>query len=934
MEQKFKVKQDLSKDSLFDSLGITRLKDSYMTDTEQSPQERLAFVSESFASNQDHAQRLYDYASNHWLSYSTPILAFGKNKRGMPISCFLNYLEDTSQGLVDNLSETNWLSMMGGGVGVHVGIRGTDEKSVGVMPHLKTYDACSLAYKQGRTRRGSYAAYLDISHPDIIQFLEMRKPTGDQNMKALNLNHGINITDKFMQIIERCMLDPNADDSWELIQPHNGKVTEVVSAKSLWMKILELRMQTGEPYLWFIDRANEGLPEYQKKLGLKNHGSNLCVAPETLILTDSGYQTISDLENEKVNVWNGKEFSEVSVQKTGVNQKLIKVMTNSGFELECTPYHKFYVVTRKHGIPTGDRIITETRAIDLKEGDKLIKCNFPIIEGNEELEHAYENGFYTADGCLEQNGKRVYLYHEKRKLKEHLDLSIFKNWYVDEKQNREYGSSDLLKDKFFVPLDGYTISSRIKWLEGFLDGDGTVCRNGNTQSIQAASVNKTFLLDVQMMLQTMGVSSKITKSRDEGYYDLPSNDKTGGNTSYFCQTAWRIMFGQSAIVTLQNLGFSPKRLVLSDHQPNRECSQYVKVTAVIDEGRYDDTYCFTEPKRHMGVFNGILTGQCSEISLATSAERTAVCCLSSVNLEYYDDWKDNKQFLPDILEMLDNVITYFIDTAPDTVSRAKYSAMRERSVGIGALGWHAYLQKNMVAFESLAAKLINKEIFQHIRSELDLANVVLAEQRGTCPDAAEFGVMKRCSHVMAVAPNASSSIIMGNTSPSIEPYAANAYRQDTSSGAYLNKNKFLDGIIKKSSEDKEPSWYDDQWASIISNDGSVQHLDWMDEDTKEIFKTAPEIDQRVIIEQSADRQKQVDQAISTNLFFAPDVNVKYLHAVHFQAWKQGLKSLYYVRSAKLRKADKTGQKIERKRIEDEISMQELVDNSTCTACEG
>lgn len=594
------IKKDYSRDSLFDELGLKRLKESYMREDEQSPQDRFAFVSESFATDEAHAQRLYDYASKHWLSYSTPILSFGRNKRGLPISCYLNFLDDTSEGLVNNLSETNWLSMMGGGVGVHVGIRGCDDKSAGVMPHLKVYDASSLAYKQGTTRRGSYAAYLDISHPDITQFLEMRKPTGDQNMRTLNLNHGVNISDKFMQIIERCMIDPTADDSWELVQPHSGKVTEVVSAKALWMKLLELRMQTGEPYLWFIDRANEGLPEYQKKLGLKNHGSNLC----------------------------------------------------------------------------------------------------------------------------------------------------------------------------------------------------------------------------------------------------------------------------------------------------------------------------------------------SEISLATSAERTAVCCLSSLNLEYFDTWKTDEQFIPDVLEMLDNVIEYFIQNAPDEIARARFSAMQERSVGVGALGYHAYLQKNNIVFEGALAKSTNMRMFKHIRTQLDAANEKLALVRGPCPDAATMGVMKRCSHVMAVAPNASSSIIMGNTSPSIEPYSANAYRQDTTSGAFLNKNRFLDKIIKEEALKHEESWYDDTWASIIADDGSVQNLEWMDQYTKDIFKTAAEIDQRWIIEQTSDRQQFVDQAISTNLFFRPDVSVKYLHAVHFQAWKQGLKSLYYVRSSKLRKADKVGQKVERRRIEDEIDMSALVNNETCLACEG
>jgi len=593
------IKVDYTRDQLFDALGITRLRDSYMRPEEVSPQERFAFVAHTFGSNPEHAQRLYDYASKHWLSFSTPILSFGRNKRGMPISCFLNYLDDTSKGLVDNLSETNWLSMMGGGVGIHVGIRGSDEKSVGVMPHLKVYDASSLAYKQGTTRRGSYAAYLDISHPDIIQFLEMRKPTGDQNMRTLNMNHAINISDEFMELVEQAMLDPNMDDSWQLIQPNSGKVVDVVSAKELWSRILEMRMMTGEPYLWFNDTANRALPAYQKALGLKINGSNLC----------------------------------------------------------------------------------------------------------------------------------------------------------------------------------------------------------------------------------------------------------------------------------------------------------------------------------------------SEIALATNEERTAVCCLSSANAEYYDDWRTDPLFLGDVLEMLDNVVQYFIDNAPDEIKRARYSAYRERSVGIGVLGFHAYLQKQGVPFESAIAKSINKQMFQHIRESLDIKNVELAKLRGACPDAAQAGVMQRLTHVMAVAPNASSSIIMGNTSPSIEHYAANAYRQDTTSGAYLTKNRFLDQLIKEEAQNHDESWYDDTWASIVATDGSVQHLQWMDPLDKEVFKTAMEIDQRWVIEHASDRQPYIDQAQSVNLFFAPDVSIKYLHAVHFLAWKQGLKSLYYCRSSKLRKADRVGQQVQRVRIEEEINLQDLAQGSSCIACE-
>ena len=591
------IQIDESRDELFDKLGIQRLKESYMRDEETTPQERFAYVSKAFATDDEHAQRLYEYSSKHWLSYSTPILSYGRSKRGMPISCFLNYIEDTAEGLVQNFSETAWLSMLGGGVGIGFGIRAADEKSTGVMPHLKTYDASSLAYRQGKTRRGSYAAYLDISHPDIMMFLEMRKPTGDQNMRALNLHHGINISDRFMEVIERCMQDPDADDGWNLIEPHSGAIRETVSAKALWQKILELRMETGEPYIHYIDTSNRLMPEFQKELGLKIHQSNLC----------------------------------------------------------------------------------------------------------------------------------------------------------------------------------------------------------------------------------------------------------------------------------------------------------------------------------------------SEIILPTNEERTAVCCLSSVNLENYDAWSRDPMFLKDVAEMLDNVLQHFIDNAPDTVSRAKYSAMRERSIGIGALGFHAYLQRKGIPWESAVAKGANMRMFRLVRSKLDEANIQLGKERGEAPDAAGTG--KRFSHVMAIAPNASSSIIMGNTSPSIEPFRANAYRQDTLSGAFLNKNKYLDALIQtKCGEDKKLD-SDEIWSSIIANDGSVQHLSFLSETEKDIYKTSMEIDQRWVIEHASDRQAFVDQAQSLNLFFRPNVNIKYLHAIHYLAWKQGLKTLYYCRSEKLGKADKVSKRIERQVI-NEIDMSALVNDEECIACEG
>lgn len=359
-----KIQKDYSRDALFDELGLKRLRESYMIDTELSPQDRYAFVAKEFGNDDEHAQRLYNYASKHWLSFSTPILSYGRDKKSLPISCYLSNIPDTASGLVDSLSEVNWLSMVGGGVGIHVRIRSADEKSVGVMPHLKVYDAACQAYRQGKTRRGSYAPYLDISHPDILMFVDMRKPTGDgdQNYKCLNLHHGVNISDKFMKIIEQCTLDPTADDKWELINPANNEVVEVVSAKVLWQKIIEMRMTTGEPYLWFIDTANNALPSFQKSLGLRNNGSNICcVTGDTLvkISTDGGNthvtEPVSDVTekyemglydtntlilsrdiNENVNEWQSLAGAIVS----GETDELYEIESPCGKVIRCTGNHR------------------------------------------------------------------------------------------------------------------------------------------------------------------------------------------------------------------------------------------------------------------------------------------------------------------------------------------------------------------------------------------------------------------------------------------------------------------------------------------------------------------------------------------------------------------------------------------------------------------
>jgi len=583
------------RDNYLSEFSIKTLEDRYLVGDEKSPQDAFARAAKTFADDDDHAQRLYDYASKLWFMFSTPVLSNGGTKRGLPISCFLNYVDDSREGITDHYTENAFLSSVGGGVGgCWSGVRSVGSKtsngseSTGVIPFMKVVDAEMLAFSQGVTRRGSYAAYLDMSHPEIEEFLDVRKPTGgDINRKSTNLHHGVVIGDDFMECIERATRQAGFDDSWDLIDPHTNAVVKTVSAKTLWVKLIQNRVETGEPYIMFGDTVDEAVPEYQRELGLKVRQSNLC----------------------------------------------------------------------------------------------------------------------------------------------------------------------------------------------------------------------------------------------------------------------------------------------------------------------------------------------SEITLPTDKDRTAVCCLSSVNLEEYDEWKDNDQFIPDLIRMLDNVLEYFIHNAPDQLARAKYSASRERSLGLGAMGFHAYLQRHNTPFESAMAKSRNMQMFSRIKSEAERATRTLAEERGPCPDGKDYGV--RNAHLLAIAPNASSSIICGNTSPSIEPYRANAFTQKTKTGSSLLKNEYLENVLQDLGEDT-----DEVWKSIVTNSGSVQHLDFLDDWTKDVFKTAVELDQRWVIEMAADRQEHICQSQSLNVFFPADVSKQELHAIHMMAWKRGVKTLYYLRSEAIKRAETISDEVLRQRIF------ESIDDDGCLACEG
>ena len=589
------MKIDYSRDKLLTEFSMKTLQDRYMIPGESSPQEAFARAANAFADDEDHAQRLYDYASNLWFMFATPVLSNGGTERGMPISCFLNYVEDSREGITDHYTENAYLSSFGGGIGgswSDIRSQGTKtskgSESTGAIPFMKVVDAEMLAFSQGITRRGSYAGYLHISHPEVEEFLDMRKPTGgDTNRKCLNLHHGVVISDKFMETIHRATKEDNFNDDWELIDPHSKEVKKVVSARTLWVKILQNRMETGEPYLMFEDAVNSELPEFQKKKGLYVNHSNLC----------------------------------------------------------------------------------------------------------------------------------------------------------------------------------------------------------------------------------------------------------------------------------------------------------------------------------------------SEITLATNEERTAVCCLSSVNLEYYDDWKKIPAFIPDLIRMLDNVLEHFIKKAPPQMHRAVYSAMRERSIGLGAMGFHAYLQKNSIPFEGMWANTANIEMFRYIKNHALEETRRLAVERGACPDDDSCEV--RNAHLLAIAPNASSSIICGNTSPSIEPFRANAYTQKTKSGSYLQKNKYLDDVLMSKIGHTEV--YENTWKSIVANKGSVQHLDMLSEEEKEVFKTAVEINQAWVVEHASNRQPYICQSQSVNLFFPPDVNKGDLHNVHMLAWAKNLKTLYYLRSEAISRADNVSNQVKREII---------FEQSDCLSCEG
>lgn len=843
------------------------LSNGYLSKGE-TPEERIetiAKTAEKYLNKKGYAKKFLEYTEKGWFLFSTPVWAnFGK-ERGFPIACFSSFCEDSMDSILFTAAEIGKMTQKGGGVSGYFGeIRprgakiSTGGKSDGAVSFMKIYDTIIDTCKQSSVRRGAMGCYLPVNHGDIKEFLNIKH----EGSPIQNLFTGVTVKDRWL----KSMINGDADK------------------RKTWGAVLRSRSLVGIPYIFFHDNVNKNKPKVYKDKKMQIYGSNLCVAPETLILTKNGHVPIAELENDFIEIWNGKEWSNVKVTKTGTNQKLIKVSLSDGRELECTEYHKWYTVKSYNDQRRGK--FTLKRTHELKEGDKLVKFSSPIIDGSENFKYPYTHGVFCGDGTYEATGRaRISLYGEKRDLVEHLDIA--KNRGMDSSGRVNVILPEDIPKKFEVPLRS-SVDTKLKWLAGYLDMDGTVARNGKNESLQVSCVEHEFLKDVQLLLQTLGINAKIVTGAEEGERLMP--DGKGGKANFWCRETKRLLINSNQLYQLSLLGFKTFRLKFDIREPQREASQFSRVNSIIDEGRYDDTFCVNEPLEHKAVFNGILTGNCSEITLPTNKDESFVCCLSSMNLLHYDEWKDT-----DAVEVmsyfLDAVLTEFIQKASGVkfMERAVRFAENHRAIGLGATGYHSLLQSKMIPFESIEAQILNSEIFETINKQSLEASKKAAKEYGE-PLLLE-GYGERWTTRMAVAPNTSSAFILGQVSQSIEPYKSNYYVKDLAKFKATIKNQFLEKLLEEKGENTE-----EVWNSILRNNGSVQQLEFLSEREKDVFRTYEEISQREIITQAAQRQKFIDQSQSLNLTIPPSATAKEINELVLYAWESGVKTLYYQHS--------------------------------------
>lgn len=778
-------------------------------------------------------------------------------------NCFGSYIGDSIYDIMNTTAEVGMMSKTGGGTSGYFGAirpRGAPIKdnghSDGSFNFAKLFDTVIDVISQGTSRKGQFAGYIDIEHPDIEEWLDIHKEGNPIQL----MYYGVCIGDQWLKE----MKEGDAEK------------------RRIWAKVLQRKAESGIPYLFFKDNVNNQKPDVYKDKDMTIYASNLCVSGDTTILTkEYGHTPIAEHVGEYVTVWNGEEWSpNVQLVKTGENQQLYLVKLSNGREIKCTGYHKWFVKNRDDN----EAVIKET--LSLQEGDMLDRWSLPVMEGRLELEDAYTNGFFTGDGCRHKGTDIVYLYHEKKDLRPFITGDI-RNEHYAPVEDRITLRMKGLRDKFFVPNHEYTIKSRLEWLAGYLDADGCIYRCGCSEQITAASINKDFLDDLHDMLSTLGVESKIRILREGGQTWLPLNNGFDEYGLFQTKRVYRLLISGYESQKLLNLGLKLNRLKIVQRPYNRFLNAQVKVEGVFELPDKEDTYCCNEPLRHRVLFNNILTGNCSEISLPSSLEESFVCCLSSMNALYFDEWKDTDA-VETMTYFLDAVMEEFIQKSKSIpmMEKAHRFASRHRAIGIGVLGWHSYLQHKHIAFESFQAMQLNNELFKFIHDRSHAASREMATRYGE-PEVLK-GYGRRHTVTMSVAPTKSSSFILGGVSPSVEPIRSNYYIKDLAKIKTTYRNPLLTKVLQEKGLDNEATW-----QSILVNDGSVQHLEGLSDEDKAVFKTWQEISQLTIIQQAAQRQKYIDQGQSINILVHPDTPTKDINQLYLTAHELGMKSIYY-----------------------------------------
>ena len=808
-------------------------------------------------------------------------------------------------------------------------------------PHDYNITHLGIAHNGGGKRNGSFAIYLEPWHADVEDFLKLKLNTGSEEERCRDLFYGLWIPDLFMERVEKnepwtlfCpseapgLADVHGEEFRALYEKYEqeGRGRKQVDAQKLWFKILDAQIETGTPYLLYKDAANK--KSNQKNLGTIK-SSNLCVAPETYILTDKGQIQISELAGQEVNVWNGDNWSKTTVMKTGENQKLVTVHLSNGAQITCTPYHKF-IVRDGYDDKSPIKDATRVEASNLQKGMKLAKCALQMIQGDssKDIAHPYTHGFFCGDGTYHNNPsgyrtKGLSLYGDKKNLIPHLSIrsSTFKEDAVGRINTM---LPDEIEDKYYVPMNA-SLTCRLQWLAGLLDSDGSVARNGTNESLQIASIHYEFLDRVRLILQTLGVQSKVTLSRPEHKTFMP--DGKGGRKEYDCKPLWRLLISSSAVYVLKLLGLTCHRLKIKGEEPQRNAEPFVTVISVADDDRMDDTYCFNEPENHAGVFNGILTGNCTEIIEYSDKDETAVCNLASIALPSYVDAEKHAfdyEKLREVVKVAIRNLNRVIDINYYPTPETERSNMRHRPVGLGVQGLADVFALIRAPWESEKAADINQRIFEHMYYAAVESSCEVAEREGVYSTyqgspmsegkfqydlwgvtpltetdgsldwkalkqkVATYGV--RNSLLIAPMPTASTSQILG-FNECFEPFTSNIYTRRTLAGEFVIVNKHLMRDLEK-----RGLWSEMMKQQIIARNGSIQGIDQIPEAIQSLYKTSWEIKQKTLIDMSAARGAFICQSQSLNLFVA-EPNYSKLTSMHFYAWKKGLKTgLYYLRT--------------------------------------